>query len=167
MKADENRKHTKLDNEAFILYVLILSYLVNFIACFFVKFKKQFSLTWEVNLKIKGTCGGQNKRYLWWSRAPHQLCSPSLLFVGSDIKLFIKLICKRRGRTGGLQIERPESEPCVGHCVVFMGKTLYSCCDFINPYTLYHTRVLSIRPDTFQSIGRYSVVNCQVYFGSF
>ena len=123
MKADENRKHTKLDNEAFILYVLLLSYLVNFIACFFVKFKKQFSLTWEVNLKIKGTCGGQNERYLWWSS--------------------------------------------VGHCVVFMGKTLYSCCDFLNPYTIYHTRVLSVRPDTFQSFGRYSVVNCQVYFGSF
>ena len=68
MKADENWKHTKLDNKAFILFVLLLSYLVNFIACFFVKFKKQFSLTWEVNLKIKGTCGGQNERYLWWSK---------------------------------------------------------------------------------------------------
>ena len=33
-------------------------------------------------VKIKGTCGGQNERYLW----------PSLLFVGSDIKLFIELI---------------------------------------------------------------------------
>ena len=53
MKADENWKHTKLDNKAFILFVLLLSYLVNFIACFFVKFKKQFSLTQEVNLKIK------------------------------------------------------------------------------------------------------------------
>ena len=111
-------------------------------------------------VKIKGTCGGQGLH-------DYKLCSPSLLFVGSDIKLFIELICKRRGRTGGLQIERPESEPCVGHCVVFMGKTLYSWCDFFNPYTIYHTRVRSIRPDTFQSFGRYSVVNCQVYFGSF
>ena len=53
MKANENRKHTKLDNKAFILFVLLLSYLVNFIACFFVNYKKQFSLTREVNLKIK------------------------------------------------------------------------------------------------------------------
>ena len=29
-----------LDNRAFILFVLLLSYLVNFSACFFVKFKK-------------------------------------------------------------------------------------------------------------------------------
>ena len=35
MKADENRKHTKLDNKAFILFVLLLSYHVNFTACFF------------------------------------------------------------------------------------------------------------------------------------
>ena len=40
MKADENRKHTKLDNLAFILFVLLLSYLVNFTACFFYNFKK-------------------------------------------------------------------------------------------------------------------------------
>ena len=59
MKANENWKHTKLDNKAFILFVLLLSYLVNLIACFFVKFKNQISLTWEVNLKMKGTCGGQ------------------------------------------------------------------------------------------------------------
>ena len=52
MKADANRKHTKLDNEAFILFVLLLSYPVNFTACFFVEFEKQFSLTREVNLKI-------------------------------------------------------------------------------------------------------------------
>ena len=38
MKADANRKHTKLDNIAFILFVLSLSYLVT--ACFFVSFKK-------------------------------------------------------------------------------------------------------------------------------
>ena len=38
MKADANRKHTKLDNIAFILFVLSLSYLVT--ACFFVQFKK-------------------------------------------------------------------------------------------------------------------------------
>ena len=36
MKADANRKYTKLDNIAFILFVLLLSYLVNFTACFFV-----------------------------------------------------------------------------------------------------------------------------------
>ena len=53
MKADVNRKHTKLDNKSFILFVLLLSYLVNFTACFFVSYKKQFSLTREVNLKIK------------------------------------------------------------------------------------------------------------------
>ena len=53
MKADENRKHTKLDNKAFILFVLLLSYHVNFTACFFFLFEKQFSLTREVNLKIK------------------------------------------------------------------------------------------------------------------
>ena len=53
MKADANRKHTKLVNKAFILFVLLLSYLVNFTACFFLNFKKKFSLTREVNLKIK------------------------------------------------------------------------------------------------------------------
>ena len=53
MKADANRKHTKLNNKAFILFVLLFSYLVNFTACFFFNFKKQFSLTWEMNLKIK------------------------------------------------------------------------------------------------------------------
>ena len=37
MKADANRKHTKLVNKAFILFVLLLSYLVNLKACFFVK----------------------------------------------------------------------------------------------------------------------------------
>ena len=53
MKADANGKHTKLNNKAFILFVLLFSYLVNFTACFFFNFKKQFSLTWEMNLKIK------------------------------------------------------------------------------------------------------------------
>ena len=53
MQADANRKHTKLDSKAFILFVLLLSYLVNFTACFFVKFKKQFSHTRVVNSKIK------------------------------------------------------------------------------------------------------------------
>ena len=53
MKADANRKHTKLNNKAFILFVLLFSYLVNFTACFFFNFKKQFSLTLEMNLKIK------------------------------------------------------------------------------------------------------------------
>ena len=49
---------TKFYNKAFILFVLLLSYLVNFTACFFVKFKNQFSITWEVNLKIKEfNCG--------------------------------------------------------------------------------------------------------------
>ena len=43
---------TKLGKKAFILSVL-LSYLENFTACFFVKFKKQISITQEVNLKIK------------------------------------------------------------------------------------------------------------------
>ena len=37
MKADANRKHTKLVIKAFILFVLLLPYLVNFTACFFVK----------------------------------------------------------------------------------------------------------------------------------
>ena len=49
MKDDANRKRSK----AFILFVRLLSYLVSFAACFFVKFKKQFSLTREVNLKTK------------------------------------------------------------------------------------------------------------------
>ena len=40
MKANANRKHTKLDNKAFILFVLLLSYLVNFTACSFFDFKK-------------------------------------------------------------------------------------------------------------------------------
>ena len=40
MKADANRKHAKLDNEAFLLFVLSLSYLVNYTAFFFVQFKK-------------------------------------------------------------------------------------------------------------------------------
>ena len=53
MKADANRKHIKLDNKAFILFVLLFSYLVNFTACFFVNFENQFSLTQEMNLKIK------------------------------------------------------------------------------------------------------------------
>ena len=35
MKADANRKHTKLENKALILFVLLLSYLVNFKACLF------------------------------------------------------------------------------------------------------------------------------------
>ena len=41
MKAAANRKHVKLDNKAFILLVLLLSYLVNFTASFFVKLKKK------------------------------------------------------------------------------------------------------------------------------
>ena len=53
MKAYANKKHTKLDNKTFILFILLLSYLVNFTACFFFNFKKQFSLTRKVNLKIK------------------------------------------------------------------------------------------------------------------
>ena len=52
MKAYANEKHTKLDNKTFILFILLLSYLVNFTACFFFNFKKQFSLTQKVNLKI-------------------------------------------------------------------------------------------------------------------
>ena len=51
MKADANRKHTKLNNKAFILFVLLFSYLVNFTACFFFNFKKQFSLTREMSLE--------------------------------------------------------------------------------------------------------------------
>ena len=35
VKADANRKHTKLENKAFILFVILLSYLVNFTARFF------------------------------------------------------------------------------------------------------------------------------------
>ena len=53
MQAAANRKHVKLDNKAFILLVLLLSYLVNFTASFFVKFKKNNSHTRVVNLKIK------------------------------------------------------------------------------------------------------------------
>ena len=53
IKADANRKHTKLDSKTFILFALLLSYLVNFTACFLVKFKKQFSHTHVVNSKIK------------------------------------------------------------------------------------------------------------------
>ena len=40
MKADANRKHGKLDNKALILFVLLLSCLVNFTACFFLISKK-------------------------------------------------------------------------------------------------------------------------------
>ena len=36
-----------------MLFLLLLSYFVDFTACFFFNFKKQFSLTREVNLKIK------------------------------------------------------------------------------------------------------------------
>ena len=53
IKANANQKRTKPDKRAFILFVLLFSYLVNFTACFFVNFEKQFSLTWEMNLKIK------------------------------------------------------------------------------------------------------------------
>ena len=53
MKADANRKHGKLDNKAFILFVLLFSHFVNFTACFFFNLKKKFSLTRDVNLKIK------------------------------------------------------------------------------------------------------------------
>ena len=35
MKADANRKHTKLENKALILFALLLSYLVNFTAWLF------------------------------------------------------------------------------------------------------------------------------------
>ena len=45
MKAAANRKHVKLDNKAFILLVLLLSYLVNFTATLFVKLKKQLTYT--------------------------------------------------------------------------------------------------------------------------
>ena len=49
MKADANRKHTKLDNIAIILFLtLSISQLVSLFSS-----KKQFSLTQEVNLKIK------------------------------------------------------------------------------------------------------------------
>ena len=46
MKTDANRKHTKLDNIAFILFILLLSYRVNFTGCFFVKLKKKLILTY-------------------------------------------------------------------------------------------------------------------------
>ena len=53
MKADENRKHTKLDNKAFI-FVCTLTFLpCQFHSFFLFLFQKQFSLTREVNLKIK------------------------------------------------------------------------------------------------------------------
>ena len=48
MKANANRKHTKLDNKAFILFVLLPC--PTFLPF---NFKKQFSLTREVNMKIK------------------------------------------------------------------------------------------------------------------
>ena len=50
MKADANRKHTKLENKALILFVLLLSYLVNFTACFFQKTILTYT---EMNLQIK------------------------------------------------------------------------------------------------------------------
>ena len=40
IKANANQKRTKPDKKAFILFVLLLSYLVNFTACFSVRFKK-------------------------------------------------------------------------------------------------------------------------------
>ena len=40
MKANANRKHGKLDNKAFILFVLLFSHFVNFTACFFFNLKK-------------------------------------------------------------------------------------------------------------------------------
>ena len=45
MKADANRKHGKLDNKTFILFVLLLSCLVNFTACFFLISKTIFTYT--------------------------------------------------------------------------------------------------------------------------
>ena len=39
IKAHANQKRTKPDKRAFILFVLLLSYLVNFTACFSVRFK--------------------------------------------------------------------------------------------------------------------------------
>ena len=53
MKVDANRKHTKFDNKAFILFVLLFSYLVNFTVFSLCSSKKQFSLTQVMNLKIK------------------------------------------------------------------------------------------------------------------
>ena len=53
MKADANRKHTKLDNLAFIfLYSYFLTLSISQLVSFIIS-KKQFSLTREVNLKIK------------------------------------------------------------------------------------------------------------------
>ena len=52
MKADANRKPTELDNTTIILFVLLLSLSISQLVPLFGS-KKQFSLTWEVNLKIK------------------------------------------------------------------------------------------------------------------
>ena len=64
MKANANQKHTKLDKKAFILFVLLLSYLVNFTAFFFFNFKKQLSPTREVNLKKLASEGFTRKMML-------------------------------------------------------------------------------------------------------
>ena len=52
MKVNANRKHIKFDNKAFILFVLLFSYLVNF-TVFSLCSSKWFSLTQVMNLKIK------------------------------------------------------------------------------------------------------------------
>ena len=39
IKVNANQKRTKPDKRAFILFVLLFSYLVNFTACFSVRFK--------------------------------------------------------------------------------------------------------------------------------
>ena len=39
IKANANQNRTKPDKRAFILFVLLFSYLVNFTACFSVRFK--------------------------------------------------------------------------------------------------------------------------------
>ena len=39
IKANANQKRTKPDKRAFIMFVLLFSYLVNFTACFSVRFE--------------------------------------------------------------------------------------------------------------------------------
>ena len=53
MKADANRKHTKLENKAIILFCTLTFLPCQFHSLFLFNFKKRFSLTREMNLRIK------------------------------------------------------------------------------------------------------------------
>ena len=65
VKADANRKHTKLENKAFIFFVLLLSYLVNFTARFFLISKNTYTgseLENKKNLIVKKLASEQLTR---------------------------------------------------------------------------------------------------------